>query len=91
MTALARYHYFWLPIPITDKYDSLSRIQKIHVPVLMLHGQLDEIVPYSQGLTLFNAANQPKKWIDFPTKGHQNLWDEHFARLVIQFINSNCK
>ncbi|AUH72011.1 alpha/beta hydrolase [Legionella sainthelensi] len=90
LTALARYHYFWLPIPLIDKYDSLSRIQKIHVPTLMLHGQLDEVVPYSQGLTLFKFANQPKKWVAFPDKGHQNLWDARFACVVSQFIHSYC-
>lgn len=90
LTALARYHYFWLPIPLMDKYDSLSRIKKIHVPILMLHGQLDEVVPYSQGLTLFHMANQPKQWIKFPDKGHHNLWNEHFAQEVIHFIQSSC-
>lgn len=89
-TALGRYHYPWLPIPVTDKYDSLSRIQKIHTPILMLHGKLDEVVPYTQGVMLFNMANQPKKWIEYPTKGHHDLWDTHFAMAVINFINEHC-
>ncbi|MBN9227246.1 MULTISPECIES: alpha/beta hydrolase [Legionella] len=90
LTDLARFHYPWLPVPLMDKYDSLSRIQKIHVPILMLHGKLDEVVPYEQGITLFNHANQPKKWIDFPEKGHQDLWNPHFAHSVMHFINSYC-
>lgn len=89
-TALARFHYPWIFMPLRDKYDSLSRIQKIHAPVLMLHGKLDNIVPYQQGLVLFERANQPKKWIEFPDKGHQNLWSPLFAREVIHFINSYC-
>ncbi len=89
-TALARFHYPWLPIPVIDKYDSLSRIQKIHVPILMLHGKRDEVVPFNQGLTLFNHANQPKEWIEFPDKGHQNLWDAHFAQVIIHFIHDHC-
>lgn len=90
LSALARYHYRWLPVPVIDKYDSLSRIQQIHAPLLMLHGKLDVVVPYSQGLSLFNLANQPKQWQEFPTKGHHDLWDEHFAPTVIHFINSYC-
>jgi fermentation-respiration switch protein FrsA (DUF1100 family) len=90
LTSLARYHYFGLPMPIIDKFDSLARIQKIHVPILMLHGKLDEIVPYAQGLTLFNQANQPKEWMELPNKGHHDLWDAHFAHAVINFINSYC-
>lgn len=90
LTALARYHYPWLPLPLMDKYDSLSRIQEIHAPILMLHGKLDEVVPYSQGLMLFNLANQPKQWVEFPTKGHHDLWSDHFIHTVIHFINSYC-
>ncbi|MGM9452026.1 alpha/beta hydrolase [Legionella bozemanae] len=90
LTALARFHYSWVLMPVIDKYDSLSRIQNIHVPILMLHGKLDEVVPYDQGLALFNHANQPKKWIEFANKGHHNLWDEHFAQIVIHFINTYC-
>ncbi|KTC78860.1 Alpha/beta hydrolase family protein [Legionella cherrii] len=89
-TALARFHYPWLFMPLRDKYDSLSRIQKIHTPVLMLHGKLDQIVPYEQGVVLFNHANQPKKWIEFSDKGHQDLWSPHFAHSVMHFINSYC-
>ncbi|MCW8444452.1 alpha/beta fold hydrolase [Fluoribacter gormanii] len=90
LTALARFHYSWLPMPMIDRYDSLSRIQKIHVPILMLHGKLDEVVPYNQGLALFNQANQPKEWIEFSDKGHQNLWNAHFAQAVVHFINVYC-
>lgn len=90
LTALARYHYSWLPLPVLDKYDSLSRIQKIHAPLLVLHGKLDNLVPYTQGLTLFDLANQPKKWYEFPTKGHHDLWDSQFASIVISFINEYC-
>lgn len=90
LTALARYHYFWLPLPVLDKYDSLSRIQKIHAPLLVLHGKLDNVVPYTQGLILFDLANQPKQWHEFPTKGHHDLWDGNFASIVINFINEYC-
>lgn len=90
LTALARYHYPLLPIPIIDKYDSLSRMQQIHTPILMLHGKLDEVVPYNQGLTLFNLANRPKQWVEFSTKGHNDLWNEQFVYVVINFINTYC-
>ncbi len=90
-TALARYHYWGLPIPVLDKYDSLSKIAKIHSPLLILHGKLDIIVPYPQGEILFNFANEPKKLIKFPNKGHNDLWDEHFASIVINFITKHCQ
>lgn len=89
-TALSRYHYPFLPIPIRDKYDSLKRISSIHVPLLILHGKQDTIVPYSQGQTLFQHANEPKEWVTFEHKGHHDLWDADFARQIILFIEKHC-
>lgn len=89
-TDLARFHYPWIILPVIDKYDSLSRIQQIHVPVLMLHGHLDRIVPYDQGLDLFNQANQPKQWVELKYKGHLDLWNPEFAQKVMDFIQNYC-
>lgn len=58
--------------------------------LLMIHGQLDTVVPYSQGLELFSHANQTKQWIEFPNKGHHDLWDAYYAREVMNFIQSHC-
>lgn len=91
LTALARYHYPWLPpLPLMDKYDSLSRIQDIHTPLLIVHGKEDNVVPFQQALTLFEKANQPKEQIEFPTKGHHDLWDDNFSELLINYIHKTC-
>jgi fermentation-respiration switch protein FrsA (DUF1100 family) len=54
----------WLPVGglIATKYDSLSKIGAIHVPLLILHGDQDEVVPYAHGRRLFAAANEPKRF-----------------------------
>ena len=59
---MARVDLPYLPVGflIKDKYDSLSKIPKIHVPLLILHGDRDEVVPFDQGRRLFEAANSPK-------------------------------
>lgn len=90
MTALARYHYPWIFLPPWDKYDSLARITSIHTPLLILHGEEDDIVPYSHGVTLFNKANEPKRFLNFPHKKHNNLWNQEFFSAVSQFINDFC-
>ncbi|MCH7737335.1 MAG: alpha/beta hydrolase [Chloroflexi bacterium] len=56
-----------LPFPpvawlVRDHYDNISRIRRLNVPLLVLHGDQDEIVPISQGRKLFEAANQPKRF-----------------------------
>lgn len=43
-----------------SKLDSLSQIKRYEGPLLQSHGDADATVPYSLGLKLFRAANDPK-------------------------------
>ncbi len=52
------------------RYDSLGRMRRIRVPVLSLHSPHDEVVPYRLGKRLFQAANEPKTFVDL--KGDHN-------------------
>ena len=66
-----------LPLPfvgwvVRNHYNSLSLIPEVHAPLLILHGEMDEIVPHSQGLKLFDAANQPKRFVTLPDASHNN-------------------
>lgn len=88
---VAKYHYPWIFIKPWDHFDSLGRIDAIHAPLLILHGEKDQVVPYTQGLSLFERAREPKKMINFPEADHNNMWgDKQFAPDVIDFIQANC-
>jgi len=65
-------HYPWLPVRwlIADRFDSLSRIKSVHMPLLILHGEADEVVPLAMGQAMFAAANEPKSLITFPGATH---------------------
>ena len=54
-------------------FDTVSRIQKIGVPKLIIHGEDDEIVPFSQGQAVFNAAREPKTFWPVKRAGHNDL------------------
>jgi hypothetical protein len=74
-----------------DEFNSLDRITAINAPLLVLHGKQDQIVPYSQGLTLYNTAKEPKKILSFEEKGHNNLWSSPgFSNEIIRFIQAHC-
>lgn len=45
---------------IHERFDSLSKIPKLKIPLLIIHGTWDKTVPYSMGQKLFDAAPQPK-------------------------------
>ncbi|MBI3596398.1 MAG: alpha/beta hydrolase [Nitrospirae bacterium] len=73
---MARAKLPYLPVGflIDDKYDSFSKIRKIHVPLLILHGDRDEVVPFDQGRRLFEAANPPKEFYVIPGAHHNDTY-----------------
>ncbi len=54
------------------KFDSISKIGKVQAPLLFFHGDRDEIVPYSSGKRLFEAAPEPKEFETLETAGHND-------------------
>lgn len=64
---VAAHHYRWLPVRLLmrSRLDSLSLIGQYHGPLLWSHGTADEIIPYTIGQRLFDAANEPKEGISF--------------------------
>jgi fermentation-respiration switch protein FrsA (DUF1100 family) len=71
---MAAVHYRVLPgALVPDAYPSLSLVADLRTPLLVLHGERDEIVPVSQGRALFDAAPEPKRLHVFPEAGHNDL------------------
>jgi uncharacterized protein len=71
---MARLHYPFIPgALVPDAYSSLRRIRELHVPVLVLHGERDEIVPLSHARALHEAAPGPKRIHVFRGVGHNDL------------------
>ena len=71
---LARLHYPFVPAALVpDAYPTLRRIHELHAPLLVLHGDRDDIVPLSQGRALFEAAPAPKRMHVFAGLGHNDL------------------
>lgn len=62
----AAVHYPYLPVRWLSqfRYDTLSRLPSIHVPVLIVHSRDDEIIPFRHGEALFAAANEPKSFLE---------------------------
>jgi fermentation-respiration switch protein FrsA (DUF1100 family) len=62
----------WL---MKDRFDSLSRVTEITEPLLVMHGDRDRVIPQSQGLELYTAANEPKEGFWPNGVGHNDLFD----------------
>jgi fermentation-respiration switch protein FrsA (DUF1100 family) len=68
--------YWWLPVRLLmkDKFDSFAFIGKIHVPLLVTHGEADGVVPLSEGKKLFALANEPKQMVVVPGGTHVSIF-----------------
>lgn len=62
----------WL---MTDRYETMQFIRRVHAPLLVMQGELDEVVPIAMGRAVFAAANEPKTLKTFPGAGHSDHWN----------------
>jgi uncharacterized protein len=69
-TNSAIYRLFPLDLILTEKFDSLTKISQLKVPLLVIHGTADEVIPFQMGKVLFNAAKVPKQIQLFPNGSH---------------------
>jgi fermentation-respiration switch protein FrsA (DUF1100 family) len=77
----------WL---IRSKFDNLAKIPQVGVPKLFFATRTDEVVPYQQTRRLFDAAAEPKTWVEFDDCGHNDLfWKKRheWAAAVRQFLD----
>jgi uncharacterized protein len=88
---LARLHYPFIPAALVpDAYPTLRGIHELHAPLLVLHGDRDEIVPLSQGRALFESASEPKRLQVFPGLGHNDLVPlagAEFAQVIASWVS----
>lgn len=67
------YRLFPLDLILTQKFDSINKINRLKVPVLMIHGTEDETIPVSMSKTLFDKVKVPKKILIIEGANHNNV------------------
>ncbi|HEX9709857.1 MAG TPA: alpha/beta hydrolase [Candidatus Thermoplasmatota archaeon] len=71
------------------RYDARGTVGRVRAPVLVLHGDADEVVPYRQGRAVFDAASQPKVFATIPGAHHNDVHEaggETYWRAWIGFL-----
>jgi fermentation-respiration switch protein FrsA (DUF1100 family) len=90
---VAHIHYPFLPVQyfLRTKLNSIGKIKSLHVPILIVHGSHDTIIPVGFGRQLFQAANEPKELYEIPGADHNDTFfvggEEYFNR-IDQFVDS---
>ncbi len=71
---------------LKDKFMNIDMIADVNVPLLILHGDMDRVIPISSAKKLFDAAMQPKEFVSFPQGKHNNLYDFGASSYVLDFL-----
>jgi uncharacterized protein len=82
--------YFFLPLSllITDQYNVEHDIRSVTAPLIILHGEEDEVIPVEMGKRNFRAANDPKQIEIFPQAHHNDLFDHGAWDKARDFVRS---
>jgi fermentation-respiration switch protein FrsA (DUF1100 family) len=60
--------WFYADIEANEAMDYVARVC---APLLIVHGEEDELIPLSQGKELFEAAGEPKQFVALPKGEHR--------------------
>ena len=64
----------WLPVGglITQRFDAGERVQRVKVPLLVVHGSDDRVIPPALGRALYERAREPKRFVLVEGGSHHN-------------------
>lgn len=88
MREIVGLHAYWAPQAMIPKlYESLEKVPAITSPTLLLHGGQDQLVPLSQGESLFEAITAPKSMRVFPSAGHNDISSyPKYHEVILRFL-----
>ena len=77
-----------IPLFPFDRFRNVDKIGRVRCPVLIMHGEADEIVPLWHGQRLFERAPGPKMFVSVPGAHHNDfMWvaGARYARALRDF------
>ena len=82
----------WPLLPLkyimVDQYRTIDRIGQVGVPLFIVHGGRDNVIPLDQARRVLHAANEPKTHSLVPRAGHNDLFEQGAWARVRDFITS---
>ncbi len=88
--AASRYPIF--PVRLLFKHDipSQEHLKKVSVPVLMIHGERDDVIPIAYGRKLFESyQSESKEWLSLADAGHNNLLSFGTVAIASEFFKQH--
>jgi len=84
----AKIYYPYLPVKLLlkDRFDSINKIEMIDIPILIMHGEKDDVIPIFMGKELFDKANNPKHSYFTPDDDHMMEFNSELLTEIQKFI-----
>jgi uncharacterized protein len=80
---------FPIELLLTQKFDSISKVRSLRLPVLFIHGTDDSIVPSYMSQQLYDAALEPKQLLLIPKGKHVQIYQpgsNSYLQAIQKFI-----
>ena len=70
---IGRKFYPYMPVRWFARfsYKTIDYVKSVHCPVMIIHSRNDEVIPFEFGLELYEAANEPKEFVEI-SGGHND-------------------
>ena len=88
MIEAAKNFYPYIPVGLLlkDKYENQKKIKNINIPILVMHGEADKIVPFWMGKKIFDLANNPKYSYFTKDDDHMMEYDSNLVSMLNDFL-----
>ena len=88
MVEAAKNFYPYIPVGLIlkDKYKNDEKMKNINIPLLIMHGEKDNIINITLGKKVFDSAPEPKQALYIPNAGHNNLFDFNLYEKIFRFL-----
>jgi len=83
--------YPWLPVRLVGKirYDTLSKLPRLKIPVLIMHSRDDDLIGYRHSEQNFAAANEPKFFSELRGGHNDEAWEAPgFESAIEKFLEA---
>ena len=92
MADVGQHHYPFLPVRLLlrDRFAAIDQIRRIRVPLLVIAGGHDRIVPIENSRRLYDAAVAPKTLLVLPDADHNDdelLAGDEMVRAIVRFLH----
>ena len=83
--------YWWLPTKwmMSNRFDNLSKIKDLHLPILIASATDDRLVPFEMGKQLYDAAAEPREFLPLEGEGHNDRLTDSYLAALRHFLDQH--